>query len=102
MLNHVNTNGKTLKNHLLNFTEPEIRKYMYQLLAALAEVHKVGVMHRDIKGDNILIDADTNQLHLVDFGLSEFYQPDLLYNMRVASRYNKGPELLTKQVLDGI
>lgn len=57
------------------------------MLAALAEVNKVGVMHRDIKGDNILIDVDEGQLHLVDFGLAEFYEPDQLYNVHVASRY---------------
>lgn len=42
--------------------------------------------------------ADTfscfSQLRLIDWGLAEFYHPGTEYNVRVASRYFKGPELL--------
>lgn len=34
------------------------------------------------------------QLRLIDWGLAEFYHPKTQYNVRVASRYFKGPELL--------
>jgi len=34
------------------------------------------------------------QLRLIDWGLAEFYHPTTEYNVRVASRYFKGPELL--------
>lgn len=34
------------------------------------------------------------QLRLIDWGLAEFYHPGTEYNVRVASRYFKGPELL--------
>lgn len=34
------------------------------------------------------------QLRLIDWGLAEFYHPGMEYNVRVASRYFKGPELL--------
>jgi serine/threonine protein kinase len=34
------------------------------------------------------------QYRLIDWGLAEFYHPDQDYNVRVASRYFKGPELL--------
>jgi len=34
------------------------------------------------------------QLRLIDWGLAEFYHPRTQYNVRVASRYFKGPELL--------
>lgn len=34
------------------------------------------------------------QLRLIDWGLAEFYHPNQEYNVRVASRYFKGPELL--------
>lgn len=36
----------------------------------------------------------TPQLRLIDWGLAEFYHPNTEYNVRVASRYFKGPELL--------
>jgi serine/threonine protein kinase len=38
--------------------------------------------------------ADLSQLRLIDWGLAEFYHPGTEYNVRVASRYFKGPELL--------
>jgi len=42
------------------------------------------------------------QLRLIDWGLAEFYHPGQEYNVRVASRYFKGPELLLDyQVTDG-
>lgn len=34
------------------------------------------------------------KLRLIDWGLAEFYHPNTEYNVRVASRYFKGPELL--------
>jgi serine/threonine protein kinase len=34
------------------------------------------------------------QLRLIDWGLAEFYHCGMEYNVRVASRYFKGPELL--------
>lgn len=41
------------------------------------------------------------QLRLIDWGLAEFYHPGQEYNVRVASRYFKGPELLVDyQVTD--
>ena len=43
---------------------------------------------------NSLILTATVQLRLIDWGLAEFYHPKTEYNVRVASRYFKGPELL--------
>jgi serine/threonine protein kinase len=37
------------------FSDEEKRAFMYQLLQALAYMEKVGVMHRDIKPDNIML-----------------------------------------------
>jgi casein kinase II subunit alpha len=41
-----------------------------------------------------MIDHKKKQLRLIDWGLAEFYHPKHEYNVRVASRYFKGPELL--------
>src|SRR5699024_6416649 len=43
---------------------------------------------------NIMIDHQKRKLKLIDWGLAEFYHPRKEYNVRVASRYYKGPELL--------
>lgn len=41
-----------------------------------------------------MIDHEHRKLRLIDWGLAEFYHPGQEYNVRVASRYFKGPELL--------
>mmetsp|Transcript_7737 Transcript_7737/g.14402 ORF Transcript_7737/g.14402 Transcript_7737/m.14402 type:complete len:350 (+) Transcript_7737:332-1381(+) len=76
------------------FSDADIRFYIFQLLRALEYSHAHGIMHRDVKPHNVMIDHKNRQLRLIDWGLAEYYHPKQLYNVRVASRYFKGPELL--------
>ena len=75
-------------------TDFDIRYYIYELLKALEHSHANGVMHRDVKPHNVMIDHRQRKLRLIDWGLAEFYHKGTEYNVRVASRYFKGPELL--------
>jgi casein kinase II subunit alpha len=77
----------------------DIRYYLYQVLKALDYCHSQGHMHRDVKPHNIMIDHEKRQLRLIDWGLAEFYHPLQEYNVRVASRHYKGPELLVDDQL---
>ena len=47
-----------------------IRPYMKQLLLALTDLHSHGIVHCDIKPDNILMSGITGKLMVIDFGLA--------------------------------
>ena len=51
-------------------------------------------MHWDVKPSNIIVDPQTLEIKLIDWGLSEFYLEGNEYHTRVSSRPFKGPELL--------
>lgn len=50
---------------------------LYQLVGILLSSHKVGVLHRDIKDENILIDRFTDEMTLIDFGSGAFLDSGL-------------------------
>ena len=76
----------------------QLKRYVYELLRSLHYSHSMGIMHRDVKPQNIMIDPTSNTIRLIDWGLAEFYHPGTEYNVRVASRYFKGPELLVNHM----
>ena len=68
----------------------EIKYYMRCLLTGLKECHQAGIMHRDIKNRNIMVNKVTKQLRIIDLGLSEVYMPNKQYNPSVCSKSYKG------------
>lgn len=79
--------------------DQEVKYYMLELLKAVDYINSKGIMHRDIKPHNIVIDHQNKKLKLIDFGLADYYIPKQEYNVRVASRYFKAPELLLENPL---
>ncbi|KAJ9671633.1 hypothetical protein PVL29_025371 [Vitis rotundifolia] len=79
----------------LKFTEPQVKCYMQQLLRGLDHCHSRGVLHRDIKGSNLLID-NSGILKIADFGLASFFDPHQIQPLtsRVVTLWYRPPELL--------
>ncbi|KAL6529614.1 hypothetical protein OROGR_015237 [Orobanche gracilis] len=79
----------------IKFTEPQVTCYMQQLLSGLDYCHNNGVLHRDIKGSNLLID-NHGILKIADFGLASCF--DNLQKVQLTSRvvtlWYRAPELL--------
>ena len=59
-----------LTDNLKNLDNEDIIKIMYELIISLKNIHKNGVIHRDIKLDNIFLDKD-NKAYIGDFGLAK-------------------------------
>ncbi|XP_050036786.1 ribosomal protein S6 kinase alpha-5-like isoform X2 [Dermacentor andersoni] len=69
--------GGELFTHLYqrdHFTESEVRIYIGEIVLALEHLHKLGIIYRDIKLENILLDSQ-GHIVLTDFGLSKEFLP---------------------------
>lgn len=76
--------------------EGHIKFLFRQILSGLTYIHQRGILHRDIKGSNILVDGEGN-LKLADFGLSRTIDPSnkrARYSNRVITLWYRPPELL--------
>jgi glycogen synthase kinase 3 beta len=67
---------------------------MYQLMRSLAYIHSLGICHRDIKPQNLLLHPESGVLKLCDFGSAKLLvkgEPNVSY---ICSRYYRAPELI--------
>ncbi|KAK6148029.1 hypothetical protein DH2020_018941 [Rehmannia glutinosa] len=87
----------------VKFTEPQVKCYMKQLLSGLEHCHNNGVLHRDIKCSNLLIDNE-GILKIADFGLASFFDPERKKPMtsRVVTLWYRPPELLLGATCYGV
>ncbi|KAK4395560.1 putative serine/threonine-protein kinase [Sesamum angolense] len=81
----------------------EVKCYMKQLLSGLEHCHNNGVLHRDIKCSNLLIDNE-GVLKIADFGLASFFDPEHKKPMtsRVVTLWYRPPELLLGATYYGV
>lgn len=89
--------GRTLEQFLAENPTPAMRCRVFeQLLQAVAYIHRSGLVHNDIKPENILITRSDNDVKLIDFGLSD---SDAYYLARMlgCTKAYASPELLARE-----
>ncbi|XP_065049583.1 protein IMPAIRED IN BABA-INDUCED STERILITY 1-like [Musa acuminata AAA Group] len=79
----------------IKFSESQIKCYMQQMLSGLEHCHLRGIIHRDIKGANILVNNE-GVLKIADFGLANFFSHGHKQRLtgRVVTLWYRPPELL--------
>jgi len=71
-----------------------VKLYIYQLCRALSYIHSLGVCHRDIKPQNLLLDPTSGVLKLCDFGSAKILVKGETNVSYICSRYYRAPELI--------
>ena len=61
---------RSLITNKKRISEEEAKLYLAEIVIAIDELHKHGIIHRDIKPDNILFDHEGHSC-LTDFGLAK-------------------------------
>jgi serine/threonine protein kinase len=85
---------------------PRAKRLALQVAAALTYAHAQGIVHRDIKPDNIVVVSE-NQVKVTDFGIARLLQPDALpqtiatTGMRMGTPLYMAPEQVEGKKVDG-
>lgn len=91
------TLSKVIKNYYKSKNQIPmllVKLYSYQMMRGLAYIHALGICHRDIKPQNILVDPSTHILKFCDFGSAKKLvkgEPNVSY---ICSRFYRAPELI--------
>eukprot|EP00270_Netrium_digitus_P009733 TRINITY_DN2979_c0_g1_i1.p1 TRINITY_DN2979_c0_g1~~TRINITY_DN2979_c0_g1_i1.p1 ORF type:complete len:309 (+),score=70.09 TRINITY_DN2979_c0_g1_i1:479-1405(+) len=72
-----------------------VQSFMYQLCKGVAHCHSHGVMHRDLKPQNLLVDKEKGLLKIADLGLGRaFTVPLKSYTHEIVTLWYRAPEVL--------
>jgi serine/threonine protein kinase len=83
-------------------SEPVVKDYFRQIVETIEAIQKCGIYHLDIKDENILINLDTNQIKLIDFGAGMFFtDKSEMYNQFHGTRVYSPPEWILDKCYQG-
>ena len=75
------------------FDENIVKFYAAQIIIAIGKLHEKGIMHRDLKLENIMVDS-TGYIKIIDYGLAKMLSID-----EVATSYCGTPEYLAPEMI---
>lgn len=81
-------------------SDAKARSFFTQILNTVLELRSCGIIHRDIKDDNILVDLSKDELKLIDFGAGTFYTDQVLREFAGTIVYSP-PEWFLEQAYRG-
>eukprot|EP00008_Paramoeba_atlantica_P000444 CAMPEP_0201502992 /NCGR_PEP_ID=MMETSP0151_2-20130828/84425_1 /ASSEMBLY_ACC=CAM_ASM_000257 /TAXON_ID=200890 /ORGANISM="Paramoeba atlantica, Strain 621/1 / CCAP 1560/9" /LENGTH=682 /DNA_ID=CAMNT_0047896617 /DNA_START=42 /DNA_END=2090 /DNA_ORIENTATION=- len=94
--------GEDLTNVLqVKMGEPQMALIVREVIRALAHMHAMGVIHRDIKSDNVMVSVETGAVKLTDFGFgAQVTQARGQRNTMVGTTYWMAPEVIKSENYD--
>ena len=79
--------------------EEEACYYFLQIINCIDYLNKLKISHRDLKAENIIIEQNTKEIRLIDFGLSNLYVNNQLLSTACGSPVYAAPEMFGVQEL---
>jgi cyclin-dependent kinase 2 len=73
---------------------PRLQSYMIQILSALAFCHEKQIIHRDMKPENVLMDASRRTLKISDFSMARTFITNTPYTERCVTVWYRPPEII--------
>jgi serine/threonine protein kinase len=95
--------GQELYEHITELgriPEARSRQIVRQMLHAVAHLHEVGFVHRDVKPENFCLDTKSGLVKLIDFGLCCQHEDRVMAN-RCGSYFYVAPEVLDRHYFGG-
>lgn len=93
LLKYLKTNGK--------FSEEKCKQLFYQIALGVNTIHKHGILHRDIKLDNIILDKTLTTVKICDFGVSKLVHKGEIIMDQCGTPAYLAPEIVLDKGYEG-
>ena len=93
LLNYLKLHGR--------MPEDQCKKIFYQVVLGVKTIHQHGILHRDIKLDNILLDQSMNHIKICDFGVSKLVHKGEIITDQCGTPAYLAPEIVLDKGYEG-